>query len=117
MFHVPNQWRMRKGRLGSDPLAGNNGAFVVPVGRVYANVIASDGSGWEHVSISIAGRCPTWDEMTKIAAYFWDDTDVLVQFRPAKEDYVNCHPYTLHWWRPVNVSIATPPSILVGLKE
>lgn len=26
-------------------------------------IIASWGGGWEHVSVSLARRCPTWEEM------------------------------------------------------
>jgi len=121
MFHVPEQWRIRNGPIGTDESHGCNGAFMMPInGTAMAHIIASDGGGWQHVSISITsdrGRCPTWDEMAFIARMFWDDDDVLVQYRPAKRDYVNCHPYTLHWWRPMNESVPTPPSIFVGPKR
>src|SRR5580658_4748259 len=44
---------------------------------------------FEHVSVSLAHRCPTWEEMCKIKDLFWDDEDVVVQFHPAKSEYVN----------------------------
>jgi hypothetical protein len=120
-FHVPNTWRVREGVYASDDEAGNNGAFrFMGHGPLYAwiNTIASDGAGWEHVSVSIdqTSRCPTWEEMCMIARIFWDDSDVLVQYRPAAENYVNCHPYVLHWWRPIGVELPTPEPILVGPK-
>ncbi len=73
-FHVPEPYRITTGRLKSDRSFGNNGAFRVPLrkGRTiyYAHVIASDGAGWEHVSVSFENRTPTWDEMCQIKALF-----------------------------------------------
>jgi hypothetical protein len=117
MFHVPNNWRVTKGAGATDEDAGNNGMFVMPVGETaMCNIVASDGAGWEHVSVSVAfaRRCPTWEEMALVASIFWDAEDVLVQYRPAKKDYVNCHPFTLHWWRPIGVVLPTPNPIMVG---
>ncbi len=119
MMHVPEKWRLTTGRLGSSAMYGNNGAFRVPLGTRYANVIASDGMvldrpRWEHVSVAFTDRCPTWDEMAAIAAIFWDATDTLVQFRPPAAEYVNAHPYCLHWWRRSDRELPRPPAILVG---
>jgi len=84
--------------------------------------IASDGSGWEHVSVHAFQlrkgrrivRTPTWDEMCWIKATFWDDDDVVVQFHPRKRDYVNAHPATLHLWRSTAGDFPRPDPILVG---
>lgn len=56
---------------------------------------------WEHVSVSVEGqkRCPTWDEMKHVKELFWRDDETVVQFHPAKADYVSVHPYVLHMWR------------------
>ena len=35
-------------------------------------VIASWGGGWEHVSVSLARRCPTWEEMCMVKDIFWE---------------------------------------------
>src|SRR6266536_5860978 len=53
MFHVPEKYRMGAGPWGSDSTAGNNGAFALPprIGNRQLAIIASDGSGWEHVSV------------------------------------------------------------------
>lgn len=64
-FRVPNQCRIRTGPMGSDDSIGNNGAFMIngPIGTFY--IIASDGSGWEHVSVHIRrieqDVTPSWD--------------------------------------------------------
>lgn len=126
-IHVPNKYRVRTGWHGSDDSIGNNGAFFVPngIGRAPLQVIASDGlvvpdehqalAGWEHVSVSLPDRCPTWAEMCRIKELFWDDEDTVVQFHPPRSQYVNNHPYCLHLWRPLHAAIPLPPSILVGV--
>jgi hypothetical protein len=126
-FHVPEQFRVRKGDFASDASFGNNGAFFIPNrasrprgmstrehGAMPLKVIASDGEGWEHVSVSLPTRCPTWGEMAYVKSVCWDDTDCVVQFHPPRSKYVNNHPFCLHLWRPTDADIATPPSILVG---
>ena len=120
-FHVPEAWRVRSGYAASDESFGNNGAFFVPNGRDRRGpplkVIASDGEGWEHVSVSLPNRCPTWEEMAAIKALFWDASDCVVQFHPPSSEYVNNHPYCLHLWRPTGHDIPTPPALLVGFKS
>lgn len=136
-FHVPEQYRVRKGAYGSDASYGNNGAFFVPnrAGRTRAlstreatavplKVIASDGrlvpdespelAGWEHVSVSLPNRCPTWEEMAFVKSVFWDASDCVVQFHPPESEYVNNHSFCLHLWRRINGPFPMPPSILVG---
>lgn len=118
-MNVPNKFRIREGHLASDDSYGNNGAFQIP--RLNSNkwflVIASDGEGWEHVSVSLPSRTPTWEEMCYIRDIFWQDNDCVVQFHPPKSEYVNNHPNCLHLWKPIGKQIETPPSILVGIKN
>lgn len=128
-FHVPNTYRVRKGAFGSDESHGNNGAFFVPnraarlralstreAGAVPLKIIASDGAGWEHVSVSLPTRCPTWDEMAFVKSVFWDAGDCVVQFHPPESEYVNNHPFCLHLWRSTRHAFPLPDSILVGYK-
>lgn len=117
-FHVPNEHRVRFGHLNSDDSSGNNGAFFVPY-RLSdkLRVIASDGGEWEHVSVSLPGRCPTWEEMSHVKRIFWDAEDECVQFHPKESEYVNCHPNCLHIWRPVSGVLVTPDPLLVGPLE
>lgn len=89
----------------------------VPAEDVAQHIIASSGFGWEHVSVSRRDRCPTWDEMCLVKALFWDDDDCVIQHHPPCSEYVNNHPYCLHLWRPIDVSLPMPPSILVGVKD
>lgn len=122
-FHVPNKYRIRTGRLASTDAIGNAGAFFVPNPfrrEVPLTVIASDGSdgqqdlGWEHVSVSLPDRCPTWREMSLIKSLFWDPSDCVVQFHPPESDYVNNHSFCLHLWRPTMADLPRPPAWMVG---
>ena len=125
-FHAPEKYRFSKPghEYDSDASYGNNGMFFVPRnGRMGAGgfkegspfkIICSDGDGWEHVSISLPTRCPTWEEMCRIKDLFWDETDCVIQYHPPKSDYVNNHPFCLHLWRPVDAEIPRPPVYMVG---
>lgn len=119
MFKVPEKYRVKNGMLRSNASAGNNGAFLIRSLKFNRElrIIASDGMGWEHVSVSTYDRCPTWDEMCFIKNLFWGSEDCVVQYHPPESEYVNNQPYTLHLWRPKNTFMPAPPSILVGIKE
>lgn len=101
MFKVPNQYRIRDGQYASQDYIGNNGAFEIRIDKLNTvlYIIASDGIGWEHVSVSAPGRCATWEEMSYIKDLFWGDDDFVVQMHPTKIEYVNNHPHCLHLWR------------------
>ncbi len=122
-FHVPEEARIATGRVASEPSDGNNGAFLIgsPEPGWYLFAIASDGLGWEHVSLRAerirregATRIPTWKEMAFAKRLFWDGEDVVVQFHPRESEYVNAHPHVLHLWRPLGVELPTPDPMLVG---
>jgi hypothetical protein len=121
MFHAPDKFRLTSGHYGSPAGSGNNGAFFVPSQNKNSymdfTVIASDEGGWEHVSVSLKSRCPTWAEMCYIKATFWDDDDCVLQFHPPQTDYINCHPFCLHLWRPVGRDVETPPWWMVGFQK
>lgn len=76
-------------------------------------VVWSNGGGWDHVSVSFPGRCPTWNEMCKIKDIFFMEDECCVEYHPAGKDYVNIHPYCLHIWRPQAAEIPMPPKIFV----
>jgi hypothetical protein len=121
MFKVPEKYRWNNpgGRYNSDKSFGNNGVFIVPhfkPGEQSFRVIASDGLGWEHVSVSLANRTPTWEEMNYIKEIFWTDEDWIMQFHPARSEYVNFHPHCLHLWCPCDRDCKTPQSWMVGPK-
>ena len=122
MFHAPNKFRMRNGFWRTDNADGPNGVFFVPnslckVPAPPLRIIASDQLGWEHVSVSLPDRSPTWEEMCFVKGLFWDDDDCVMQLHPPKSDWVNNHSYCLHLWRPVGAEIPRPDSIMVGIKD
>lgn len=117
-FKVPEEYRFTSTKGDDHPLSstaeiGNNGYFQMNL-MTHVNVIASDGDGWEHVSVSTPNRCPTWEEMCAVKNKFWDPEDVVIQFHPKESEYVNHHPYTLHMWRKVGQEHETPPTSLIG---
>jgi hypothetical protein len=126
-FHVPAQierFRVRTGRFWSDPSDGCNGAFDIPhpapgSSLTFVVIISDEGGrdgGWEHVSVSLRVRTPTWGEMAFFKSLFWTEDDCVVQFHPPIAEYVNNHPHCLHLWRAVGVEFPMPPSIFVGVK-
>ena len=76
--------------------------------------VASWGGGWEHVSVSLARRCPTWEEMCMVKDIFWGEEECVVQFHPPRSEYVNRHPYCLHLWKKIGEEYETPPKEYVG---
>lgn len=119
-FHAPHQYRIKTGTLKSTDAIGNNGVFFIPnrIARsaVPLRVVASDGLDWDHVSVSLPTRCPTWEEMCFIKAMFWDDEDGVMQLHPPRSQWVNNHSFCLHLWRPVGQRIPMPPSYMVGVQ-
>lgn len=133
MFHVINKYRQRAGQLMSTDGDGNNGMFIVPHNKIqdyYFACMASDGLGWEHVSVSLlksvkrqhggsffvaVERTATWAEMSYIKSLFWDAEDAVMELHPPKSMYVSSHPYCLHLWRPVEGNIPLPDPIMVGI--
>ncbi|WP_404480019.1 hypothetical protein [Novosphingobium sp. BL-52-GroH] len=99
-----------------------HGIFQVPIksSKRPLRVIASAGDapgghGWDHVSVSLPGRCPTWAEMDEVKRLFFHPHEVAMQLHPEESEHISNHPYCLHIWRPVNAKIPMPPSILVGV--
>lgn len=76
-------------------------------------VVVSWGMGWDHVSVSLSNRCPTWDEMCFVKDFFFHPGECVIQYHPAEENYISNHDYCLHLWRPQNQDIPTPPLVFV----
>lgn len=112
--HEAERFRIKTGPLGSPPEYGNNGAFEVLLNGVLLYVVASDGAGWEHVSVSHRTRCPNWNEMCAIKAMFWGEEETVIQFHPPKSQYVNRHKHCLHLWKPAGVALPSPPTWMIG---
>ena len=90
---------------------GGNGWVTISGKMLF--VVFSFGGGWDHVSVSLKNRCPTWDEMCVVKDVFFDKEECCIEYHPAEKDYVNFHPYCLHIWKPQNETIPTPPKIFV----
>lgn len=108
-------FRLRKGPRASDATYGNNGAFLVPCGEVDLRVIASDGAGWDHVSVSLPDRCPTWNEMLYVRRLFFRGDEWAMELHPPPAQNINNHDYCLHLWRPQQGGIPVPPAWMVGV--
>jgi hypothetical protein len=70
--------------------------------------------GWEHVSVSLSNRCPTWDEMDKVKKLFWRDDETVVQFHPQESRKINAHKFCLHLWKMSGTEFVLPPAELIG---
>lgn len=99
--------------------AQDGGCGFVQFGKMQASVIWSFGGGWEHVSIAPYKHSyvPSWEDMCKLKDMFFYDNEWVVQFHPAKSEYVNNMPNCLHLWRPINETMPTPPSWMTGIKS
>lgn len=57
---------------------------------------------WQHVSVSFGAgskHSPTWELMCRIKDLFFEPTDCVIQFHPAKQDNISIHDHCLHLWR------------------
>lgn len=119
------RYRVTSGALASNRSDGANGAFIVPLNSgVQVCVIASDstswaesslpGEPWEHVSVSLQSRTPTWEEMDAVKRIFWNDDETVIQLHVSRSSHVNVHEHCLHLWKPCKSVIPTPPPRTVG---
>lgn len=100
------------------------GFFFVPVKsskrplKIIASGADTPGSqGWDHVSVSLPARCPSWDEMSLIKGLFFHPHETAFQLHPPESEHISNHRYCLHLWRYALADIPMPPSIFVGLKS
>ncbi len=78
--------------------------------------MVSDGNLWDHVSVSLPDRCPTWDEMNLVKNLFWSEEETVMQLHPPVADYVNNCKTCLHLWKPQDKEIPRPPTWMVGFR-
>ena len=92
-----------------------NGLFVIPfTGKISLVVMASDGMGWDHVSVSVPDRCPTWEEMSFIKRLFFENDECAVQYHPPVDDHISLHPFCLHLWRKQSGNFFMPPKEMIA---
>lgn len=77
-------------------------------------VVASNGGGWDHVSVSLQNRCPTWEEMELVKRLFFEDDECVMQLHPPIADYIDRCKTCLHLWSPQKEKIPMPPKWMVG---
>ena len=99
-----------------------HGIFLIPVtsSKRPLRIVATSGDapgsyGWDHVSVSLPARCPTWAEMDHVKRLFFLPEEVAMQLHPQESDHISNMPYCLHIWRPAQSDIPLPPPILVGI--
>jgi hypothetical protein len=117
-----NRFRIKQGQFTSKD-TDQFGMFQIPSPKhggqkllVMAAPFDNPYMGWEHVSVSLPHRCPTWEEMCFIKELFWNDEQTVVQFHPPKSVYVNNHSFCLHLWRRCDIEFPLPPIECVGVK-
>ena len=110
-------YRIHKGPMASDISNGNAGAFTIPFNGQMFTVIISDGFGWDHVSVSLISRTPTWVEMCYFKELFFRYDECVIQYHPSKENYINNHPHCLHLWRPQEGNLPMPDALMVGIPK
>jgi hypothetical protein len=111
-LHELDQHRVRhySGTMGN----GNMGAFVLFSDKgVELRIIATNAEGWDHVSVSTPSRCPTWEEMEFVKRLFFGHNECAMQLHVPPAEHINCHPYTLHLWRPHLLRIPRPPARMI----
>lgn len=111
-----DRWRLKAAALIFYGTAGNEscGIFVAEHNRQKLRIIAATGYGWEHLSVSLQKRCPTWEEMDWTKRQFFHPHEVVIQIHPAESDHISVHPHCLHLWRPVGVILPLPPKAMIG---
>lgn len=116
-----NKGRVREGAFGSDDSFGCNGAFCLWIDGQRVKIIASDGMGWKHISVSLQDNpkaTPRWDLMCKVKDLFFEPEEIAIQIHPAKSEYINNHPGCLHLFRCTDGrEQPLPPIWMIGLKE
>lgn len=94
----------------------SGGCFKVP-SPLHTNqdliILASNSEGWDHVSVSMKKRIPTWTEMDFIKRLFFKDDEVVMQLHPAVGRHINIMENCLHLWKPQNQEIPLPPEAMV----
>lgn len=96
---------------------GFGGWYYESISNKRLNFIFSYQMGWEHLSVSMPNKTPSWEQMCKMKDIFWNKDEACVQYHPREEDYVNNHPHCLHIWKPTDEVLPTPPSIMVGFRD
>lgn len=115
LLSAQRQSAAEREHYGQDGDAGN-GLFIFksPIDGGLLTVVASNGNGWDHVSVSRSNRCPNWPEMEFIKRMFFTDDECVMQLHVPVAEHLNFHPNCLHLWRPQSVTIPRPPAWMIA---
>lgn len=112
--------RIEAMRIAGDPGAGCMGMFRLtgaPTGMHLLCVVSDardwealglPAPAWEHVSVSLRSRCPTWAELEYVKRIFWRDDEWSIQLHAPPAAHISVHPHVLHLWRPIG-DLPVPP--------
>lgn len=116
-------YRVLEGTWASRP-GDHWGAFAIPHSGKMFTVLVSNGDykaenvgpeyAWEHVSVSLRDRCPSWDEMCFFKSMFWKEDETVMQLHVPAANHKNFHKNCLHLWRPLLAEIPRPPDDTVA---
>jgi len=90
-LHILDKYRASESerRIAGVDGDGGCGCFKVYVNGRSFFIVASDGGGWDHISVSPCNRkrqgCPTWEEMCAIKDMFFEPEERVVQYHPPQE--------------------------------
>ena len=114
MRHLRNKRIAQHAHPDSPENNAGGGVFLIetPDGNIL--IQASNGLGWDHVSVSLVDRCPTWQEMEMVKRLFFYPEEVCMQLHVAESEHISVMPYCLHIWRPQKEGIPLPPSMMVA---
>lgn len=117
-LHVLDRFRDVEGakRVYGHPGDHGTGCFHVPspIDGGDLLIVVSDGSSWDHVSVSRVNRCPNWPEMEHVRRLFFKPEETVMQLHVPDKDHINKHPFCLHLWRPQAIEIPRPPGWMVA---
>lgn len=91
------------------------GAFLIPypLTGVLLKVLASADAGWDHVSVSLSDRTPSWAEMSFIHRTFFKENEAAWEYHVPTDQHINIHPHVLHLWRKWYFKMPLPPRAFV----
>ncbi|HET9748349.1 MAG TPA: hypothetical protein VFS06_03510 [Casimicrobiaceae bacterium] len=105
---LPPSWRETADRLPAGiPARAFSSAFGLRVFVTVENRGAKTGV-WLHVSLSRAGKLPSWEDVREVKDIFIGRDRCAIHMVPPEKFYVNLHPYTLHLFSRLDADTVPP---------
>lgn len=86
--------------VSNDSTVAFGGDYYDTLNNKRLNFVFSVQEGWEHLSVSMPSKTPTWEQMCMMKDIFWEEEEECLEYHPRKSEYVNIHNHCLHIWRP-----------------